>query len=211
MVDAAVDKTGERCHPNEQNDSHSEGGISHVLKVRLSSQLRQTLIERLATAYTSGQLRLYRRIQALLYAVNGKDDSEVAELLQLAERTVRNYVHAFLSHAAESLRYQPPPGRPSRLTKTQRKELAELITAGPEAAGFASACWTTLLLSELVQIRFGIEYHPHYLAVAVRAGTSSAGIPIEIQIVPGHWQEHPVLAVGQAVQRALSGLRKSPL
>ena len=134
------------------------------IRIRLSSQLRQTMIARLATAYTSGQLRLYRRIQALLYVVDGKDVAEVAELLQLAEQTVRNYVHAFLVQAAESLRYQPPPGRPPRLTKTQRKELAELITAGPEAAGFASACWTTPLVAELVQKRFGIEYHPHYLA-----------------------------------------------
>ena len=179
------------------------------LRIRLSSQLRQTLIERLTTAYTSGQLRLYRRIQASLHVVDGKDVSEVAELLQFVEQTVRNYVHAFLSHAAESLRYQPPPGRPSRLTKPQRKELAELITAGPEAAGFASACWTTPLIAELVQKRFGIEYHPHYLAVW--AGTSSEGIPIGIQIVPVPRQKHLALAVVQAVERALGRWRKPPL
>ena len=45
------------------------------IRIRLSSQLRQTMIARLATAYTSGQLRLYRRIQALLYVVDGKDGS----------------------------------------------------------------------------------------------------------------------------------------
>ena len=134
------------------------------LRIRLSSQLRQTLIARLATAYTSGQLRLYRRIQALLYVVDGQSVSEVAELLDLAEQTVRNYVHSFILQAADSLRYQPPPGRPARLTKTQRKELAELIKAGPEAAGFASACWTTPLVAELIQQRFGVEYHPHYVA-----------------------------------------------
>jgi transposase len=134
------------------------------LKIRLSSQLRQTLIERLATAYVSGQLRLYRRIQALLYIVDGKPTAEVAELLHLAEQTVRNYVHSFILQTADSLRYRLPPGRPARLTKTQRKELASLITAGPEAAGFASACWTTPLVAELILQRFDIEYHPHYLA-----------------------------------------------
>ena len=103
-------------------------------------------------------------VSRLLYIVDGKTATEVAELLQLAEQTVRNYVHAFILQAADSLRYQPPPGRPAGLTKTQRKELAALITAGPEAAGFASACWTTPLVAELVQQRFGIEYHPHYLA-----------------------------------------------
>lgn len=134
------------------------------LRIRLSSQLRKTLIERLATTYVSGQLRLYRRIQALLYIVDGKTVVEVAELLHLAEQTVRNYVQSFILQAADSLRYRRPPGRPARLTKTQRKELASLITAGPEAAGFASACWTTPLVSELILQRFDIEYHPHYLA-----------------------------------------------
>lgn len=134
------------------------------IRIRLSSQLRQTLIERLATAYTRGQLRLYRRIQALLYIVDGKTPAEVAELLPLTEQTVRNYVHSFILQAADSLRYQLPPGRPARLTKTQRKELADLITAGPEAAGFTSACWTTPLVAELIHQHFGVEYHPHYLA-----------------------------------------------
>lgn len=134
------------------------------IRIRLSGQLRQTLIERLATAYQNGQLRLYRRIQALLYIVDGKTVSEVAELLHLAEQTVRNYVHAFILRATDSLRYQPPPGRPARLTKTQRKELTELIKAGPEAAGYTSACWTTPLVAELIQQHFGVEYHPHYLA-----------------------------------------------
>lgn len=69
------------------------------IRIRLSSQLRQTMIERaVTTVYTRGQLRLYRRIQGL-YIVDGKTATEVAELLQLAEQTVRNYVHAFILQA----------------------------------------------------------------------------------------------------------------
>jgi len=80
------------------------------IRIRLSSQLRQTLIERLASAYASRQLRLVRRIQALLYIVDAKPVAEVAELLRLGEQTVREYVHSFLLRGAASLHYQRPSG-----------------------------------------------------------------------------------------------------
>jgi transposase len=63
----------------------------------------------------------------------------------------------------DSLHYQRPAGRPAKLSKTQRKELAELITAGPEAAGYASACWTAVMIQDLILCRFGVAYHPHYI------------------------------------------------
>jgi hypothetical protein len=86
------------------------------LRIRLSGQLGQTLIARLATAHRCGQLRLYRRIQALLHIVQGKAVSEVAELLDLAEQTVRNYVHSFILQAAgEVLEVAPAPRSVRRL------------------------------------------------------------------------------------------------
>ena len=45
---------------------------------------------------------------------------------------MRHYFHAFILKGLHSLVYKRPPGRPPRLTKTQRKELAALIESGPE-------------------------------------------------------------------------------
>jgi transposase len=42
--------------------------------------------------------------------------------------------------------------------------LADLITAGPEAAGYPTGCWTTLLIQDLILCHFGVQYHPHYLS-----------------------------------------------
>jgi transposase len=50
------------------------------------------------------------------------------------------------------------------LTKAQRRERAALITAGPQAAGYTSGCWHTPMIQDLIQSRFGVSYHPHYLA-----------------------------------------------
>lgn len=134
------------------------------IRIRLTNGLRQTLVEQLQRAYASGQLRLVKRIHALLYIVDGWSIAEVAAVLHLGEQTVRDYVYAFVGKGVASLIYRRPPGRPRRLTQTQRKELADLIDAGPEAAGYTSACWTTPMIQDLILNRFGVEYHPHYIA-----------------------------------------------
>jgi transposase len=126
------------------------------------------LFERLRQAYAIGQLRLIKRIHALLYIIEGKSVAEVAEILSLSEQSIRNYVKAFILKGLDSLVYKRPSGRPPKLTKTQRKELAELIDAGPEQAGYDCGCWDTSLIQDLIQNRFGVEYTPHYIAQLLR-------------------------------------------
>ena len=105
------------------------------LKIHLSSSTRKEVAERLRQAYRSGQLRVVRRIHTLLHLAAGPTVAEVAEWLQLGAQTVRDYLAAFLLRGMASLVYRRPPGRPPKLTKTQRQELAAAITAGPLAAG----------------------------------------------------------------------------
>jgi transposase len=89
---------------------------------------------------------------------------EVAEMLALGEQTIRDYRNAFLVKGIASLVYKRPSGRPSKLTKTQRQELAALIKASPQAAGYTSGCWNTPMIQDLIERRFGVTYHPHYIA-----------------------------------------------
>lgn len=133
------------------------------IRISLSKSLRQGVMEQLKRAYKNGQLRLVRRIHVVLAIVEGKGVKEVAESFGLGEQTVRDYVNLFLSKGMASLDYRKPPGRPAKLSKTQRRELVECIEAGPEAAGYASGCWTSVMLQDLILKRFGVEYHPHYL------------------------------------------------
>jgi transposase len=132
--------------------------------LHLNSFTRKQLYRRLQQAYASGALKLVRRIHALLALAEDLSISETAKMLNLGEQTVRDYRHTFLLKGTASLQYKRPPGRPSKLTKSQRRELAELITAGPQAAGYTSGCWNTPIIQDLIQRRFGVSYHPHYLA-----------------------------------------------
>lgn len=125
---------------------------------------RKRLYRRLQQAYGHGDLRLVRRIHVLLALAENMSVRDVADMLKLGEQTVRDYRNHFLMNGMSSLAYKRPPGRPSKLSKTQRRELVDLIKAGPQAAGYTSGCWNTPMIQDLIQDRFSVSYHPHYLA-----------------------------------------------
>ena len=136
--------------------------------LHLSSFTRKQLYRRLEQAYGQGDLRVVRRIQALLALADSQSVQEVATMLNLGPQTIRDYRNAFLLKGVSSLHYKRSPGRPSTLTQTQRRELADLIKAGPQAAGYTSGGWNTPMIQHLIQDRFGVSYHPHYLATLLQ-------------------------------------------
>ena len=131
--------------------------------LHLSPVTRKQLYHRLPQAYASGALRLVKRLHALLALAEAMTVRDVAEMLALDEQTGRDYRHHFLWKGIASLVYKRPPGRPSKLPTTQRKERAELIQAGPQAAGYPSGCWNTPMRQALLSRHFGVEYHAHYI------------------------------------------------
>ena len=64
--------------------------------------------------------------------------------------------------------YRRSPGRKPRLTKAQKQRLSALVQAGPLAAGFATACWTSLLIQQLIQREFGVLYNRYYVCELLR-------------------------------------------
>ena len=60
------------------------------------------------------------------------------------------------------------PGRPAKLTSSQKQRLREVVTAGPEAAGYQTGCWSSALLQDLIHREFGQLYNVHYLSELLR-------------------------------------------
>jgi transposase len=107
-------------------------------------------------------------VQALLDVGAGRPVGVVAARLGLHESTVYGWLHAFLVDGVATLRYGRTPGRPSKLTPSQKRCLCELLEAGPVAAGYPSGCWSTHFLQDLIQREFGQFYNHHYLASLLR-------------------------------------------
>jgi len=119
-------------------------------------------------AVRAGNGRLVTRISALLHLSDGRSVAEVAERVGAGESTVYAWLRAFILRGFASVRYGTSPGRPRKLTPTQRARLKELVAAGPLAAGYPSGCWSALMLQDLVYREFGVCYNAHYLCALLR-------------------------------------------
>ncbi len=134
-----------------------------MFRMTLVGETRKALEERLHQAYANEATRLIRRIHALLALAEGKRIDEVAATHGVGEQTLRDWVAAFVVHRVDSLFYRGRSGRPTKLTVSQRQELKDVVLAGPEAAGYSSACWTSGMIADLIHLRFRVAYAPRYV------------------------------------------------
>lgn len=119
--------------------------------------------EELQKAYQRGDKRLIRRISVLLATNRQNDLAGIATTWGIARQTLYNWIAAFLEKGWDSLVYGFAPGRPARLTKTQKGELYAYIQQGPEACGFSCGCWTTVMIQELIHQKFSVLYNRFYV------------------------------------------------
>lgn len=137
-------------------------------KVRLSGATIKGLEQVLRQGFRDGDVRVIRRVQALLEVGAARPVALVAERLGVDVTTVYGWLHVFLVDGLATLRYGRSPGRPTKLTARQKHRLCDLIEAGPLAAGYPSGCWSTLFVQDLIQREFGRFYNHHYLATLLR-------------------------------------------
>lgn len=134
------------------------------VSIRITSGTRKELEATLRRAFQAGDLSMVKRVTALLGIGRGEPVTIVAEGVGVSSSTVYTWLHALLLHGVAGLRVQWRGGRPRKLTQTQRERLAEIVTAGPEAAGFPTGCWHALLIQQVIAREFGVHYNVHYLA-----------------------------------------------
>jgi len=134
-----------------------------MIKIRFIQATMTALIEALHHAYATGNLRAVKRISALLDVAKDEAIQEVAEKYAVARQTVHRWVTEFLLEELDSLKYEKSSGRKPRLTKTQKARLKEVVKAGPQAAGFQTACWTSLLIQIVIYREFKVLYSRHYV------------------------------------------------
>ena len=137
-----------------------------MIDITFSKPILDELHEALQRAFKKNNTKLYRVIQALIWYGEGKSASDIAKLLHLSPKSIYNWVKDFICKGFTWLFRQMYVGRgcKSRLTKAQKDELYKMIESGPEACGFYCGIWNSALIAELVMLRFGVKYNPHYLS-----------------------------------------------
>ena len=110
------------------------------------SRYRKEVERQLKTAQQLGHLRQGKYFLAILAVMDGQSVAHVAVVLRVHEKTVAAWICAFCCYGPQGAPHKKPPGRPPKLTPTQKAALATRIEAGPVKAGFSGACWRSPMI-----------------------------------------------------------------
>jgi transposase len=134
------------------------------IRITIGSRTQKKLAKTLQQSQEIGDLRAVKRIMAILAVVNGNRYSDISSILKVCEESIRLWVIKFLLKGPEGLKSRKIPGKPPKLTKSQKKELDKIITEGPTAAGFPGACWRSPMIQNLIYERYGVSYSVNYIS-----------------------------------------------
>jgi transposase len=134
------------------------------VRILISKETVNELIKALQQAYKAGDAKLVRRTSALLSLSRGEKADEIGATLGVAPSSVYEWLKRLMVEGVVGLKPNWKGGRPAKLTPHQRHQLAQLIDAGPQAAGFRSACWNSAMIQELIMRLFGKLYNVHYVS-----------------------------------------------
>jgi transposase len=130
----------------------------------ISSVYRKEVEYQLKMDQRLGNLRQVKYLLAILAVMDGQNFAQVALLLRVHEKTVAAWVRTFCCHGLKGVPRKKPPGRPPKLSPTQKAALTTLLDEGPVKAGFSGACWRSPLIQQLIFERFGVYYNVFYIA-----------------------------------------------
>jgi transposase len=104
-----------------------------------------------------------RRLQAWRLKQRGWPQRQIAEALGVSEGAVSQWMKRAREEGPGALRHHPPAGAPRRLSAEQLTRLPALLERGPEAYGFRGALWTRRRIAAVIQLVYGIAYHPRHV------------------------------------------------
>ena len=108
---------------------------------------------------STGNNRLYRRIQAILLNNEQKSSGEISQLLGVSRSTASQWLKTYSESGIEGLIGNPHPGAKSRLTDLQKILLYDIIDSGPVSYGLKTGVWTSPIIRDIIYEEFGVYYH----------------------------------------------------
>ncbi|KXA94781.1 hypothetical protein AKJ37_07310 [candidate division MSBL1 archaeon SCGC-AAA259I09] len=86
------------------------------------------------------------RITAVIMEVKGYKRGEMADLLSVHRETVRLWIKRFDESGVDGLWDEERPGRPSKLSKSEKESLREDLKSSPKEFGYESEVWSTKMV-----------------------------------------------------------------
>jgi transposase len=136
-----------------------------------------------------------RRRRAVALLQQGWSLREVARRVSAAVSSVSQWRNAWRQGGDGALAPKPVPGRPRQLTDAQRHHLLNLLLQGARANGFPNELWTLKRIAAVIQVQFGVHYHPAHVWKLLRGLGWSCQVPERRPIhrdeqVIAHWKHY---------------------
>ena len=104
-----------------------------------------------------------RRRKAMQLLQSGMTPAEVGQRIGADASSVRRWRQAYRRRGSNGLNPKPHPGRPSRLTMRQKRQLMRRLLKGARANGFSTDLWTCPRIAEVIERHYGVEYHVDHI------------------------------------------------
>ena len=105
-----------------------------------------------------------RRQERIRLLKKGQGQAEIARQLGVSPAAVCVWNRKLKKYGKESLAMQKATGRPPSLTKADKAELERILKAGAVVAGFESERWTQKRVRQVIEQKFGVQYHRNYIS-----------------------------------------------
>lgn len=104
-----------------------------------------------------------RRRKAIALLRAGEKPATVARRVNSSLSSVYLWWQQFRKNGDDGLNPKPTPGRTPKLSNAQQQKLIRHLLNGAKAAGYATELWTLERISQLIEKRFGVRYHPSHV------------------------------------------------
>jgi len=121
--------------------------------------------------------RVRRRGFAMLAA--GVPKVDVARKLGVAYKTVWQWEGRLRRTGPEGWRDRRQPGRPTMLTKAQRRRLLKILVRGAVAYGFETDLWTLKRVARVIRREFNVRYNVTHVWRVLRDLGLTAQVPLK--------------------------------
>ena len=113
--------------------------------------------------YGSAKQLEKRRRKAMKYLDEGLTLHEAARRIGCDPSSVMRWRDARKKHGDKGLAPKEVPGRPAKLTQSQKWKLLKILVKGAIANGYRTDLWTTARIAEVIEKTFGVKYHRDHI------------------------------------------------
>jgi transposase len=126
-----------------------------------------------------GDWREWRRLQAMHLKEQGWRRGDIADALDVSERSVRRWNHIARLDGIGALRSAPIPGRAPALSPQHLRMIPEFLWHGAEAYGFRGSVWTCGRIAKVIEEEFGVAYDKGHVSRLLKYLRWTPQMPIQ--------------------------------